>query len=104
MYDRLGMVRCPRENMKFNPITNELFTNDDRFIKKLSCPYMMRWLSLVPLAEGSVERARQCQNCQRPVLDTAQYTEAEILARQQQQPDLCLKIDVEGDQVLLVTS
>ena len=90
--------------MKFNPITNELFTDDERFIKKMNCPYMVSWMSLATSDDMVDSRSRLCQQCQRPVVDATQVSEQEILAMQQKNPNLCLKIDIDSDDILLVTA
>ena len=85
-------------------MTNELFTDDERFIKKMNCPYMVSWMSLTTGDDMVDSRSRLCQQCKRPVLDATQVSEQEILAMQQDNPSLCLKIDIDSDDILLVTA
>jgi hypothetical protein len=85
--------------MIFNPITQTLFTNDGQFVKKLHCPYGVRWDGLVE-AHGSPHRS--CSVCQHPILDTATMADSELLSKLRSAPDTCLKVDL--DQPNLIVS
>lgn len=78
--------------MIFNPITQTLFTNDGQFVKKLHCPYGVRWDGLVE-AHGSPHRS--CSVCQHPILDTATMSDGELLSKLRSAPDTCLKVELD---------
>jgi len=78
--------------MEFNPITQTLFTNEGQFVKKLHCPYGVRWDGLME-AHGSPHRS--CSVCQHPILDTAAMSDAELLSKLRSAPDTCLKVELD---------
>ena len=36
----------PDYQMKYNPLTGEIYTDKDEFVKKMSCPWLMKWADL----------------------------------------------------------
>ena len=78
--------------MKFNPHTQEVFTDTGHFLKKLHCPYRIRWQVLQQFEESP--RQRTCSECNHQILDTAQYDDTELLAILTSNPETCLKIDI----------
>jgi hypothetical protein len=84
--------------MKFNPHTNQLFTDDGHLIKRLHCPFRLDWSKLGPTDDPS---ARNCHICQHAVTDTAQRTEDELLALMSANPKACLKVDLSQDNLTL---
>ncbi len=85
--------------MKFNPITQTLFINDGQFVKKLHCPFGVRWDGLVE-AHGATHRA--CSVCKHPILDTATMSDDDLLSKLRSAPDTCLKVNL--DQPNLIVS
>lgn len=77
--------------MKFNPLTKRLFTNDGRLIKQLHCPFRLDWRKL-QLTEHV--GARRCGICEHEVTDTALRTEEELLELLAENPEACLKVDL----------
>lgn len=76
--------------MKFNPITNKLFSNNGRFIKQLHCPYKVEWDTL----EGNSENSnRSCGICEREIIDTNHLNDSEILSFILNNPNTCLKLN-----------
>lgn len=75
--------------MQFDPRTNELFTDDGTFVRRLHCPRQAEWdeLQVVPRAGE-----RHCVDCRRPVFDTATMTDAELIALMEWQPAACLAV------------
>ena len=59
--------------MKFNPITKELYTDKDEFIKSLYCPFRLRWNSLDPNNSYS----KKCSNCDSLIIDTKLFSDEE---------------------------
>ena len=76
--------------MQFNPLTNELYTSKGEIIKKLNCPYAMQWDTL----HGKGTPYRECSKCSHLIIDTAFFTEEELLHALKNNPDTCLKIDL----------
>ncbi len=77
--------------MKFNPLTKELYTNDNKLIKKMHCPYpSLRWDDLSSL-DGTM--SRYCAICESNVVDTSEYTDEALMQLLREKPDSCLKID-----------
>ncbi|WP_395742172.1 hypothetical protein [Prosthecobacter sp.] len=77
--------------MKFNPHTQELFTEEGRLLKRLHCPFRLDWSKLGPTDDPA---DRRCGICQHTVTDTAQRTEAEVVALLQGNPQACLQVDL----------
>ena len=76
--------------MKFNPLTNTLYTDKDEFIKKLACPFQMNWSELQPIHEG----VRNCKQCNHSIIDTAIIQDHELLEMVKTNPNTCLKVDL----------
>lgn len=84
--------------MKFNPLNNQLYTNEGALIKKLHCPLESRWDDMV---QGSEFRFRNCEGCQRPVYDTAFFNDHDLLKLIEQDPHTCLKIDLNQNNLIV---
>jgi hypothetical protein len=84
--------------MKYNPITKEIYTDADTFLKKLHCPFSKLWkeLSQTDLLEG-----KMCDQCQKTVFDTALLSDNELLNLVSQQPSTCLKVDLNQNNLTL---
>ena len=76
--------------MKYNPITKTLFTDDNQLLKKMHCPYKMDWNNL----ESTSQTTRSCTTCQKPIYDAMQLSDNELLDIFKQNPDTCVKIDI----------
>jgi hypothetical protein len=85
--------------MKFNPTTKQVFTNSGELIKKLDCPFRMDWEGM----EKASDHHRSCTVCGRAVLDTEKFSDAELLARVKEDPQTCLKIGLNQENVILVS-
>ena len=77
--------------MKYNPITKQLFTKDNRFIRQLHCPLGKHWEQLTP---ASNLQAKICNTCQKAVLDTSLLKDEEVLKLVSNDPHTCLKVDL----------
>jgi hypothetical protein len=85
--------------MKYNPITQELYTDAGVFLKKLHCPLAKRWEQLDPT---SGVYAKTCSTCNKPVYDTSLLADSELQAMLQNAPETCLKVDF-NQQNLIIT-
>lgn len=87
--------------MKYHPQTRRLFTDDGRLIKRLQCSRNPSWKAMGP---GDRPEARRCALCNLDVLDTAKFSDAELLAIVEAQPSTCLAISANQDNITLTTS
>ena len=78
--------------MKYNPITQELYTDTHTFLKKLHCPLAKKWEQLDPTSD---EHAKTCSACNKPVYETSLLADSELQAILQNAPETCLKVDLE---------
>ena len=86
--------------MQFNPITNTLYTDDNRLIKKMYCPYTsLKWNDLSS-KEGSIDRF--CDICENSVVETANLEDEVLLKLLQDKPETCLKVDWHQENVRIV--
>ncbi len=76
--------------LKFNPVTNQLFTDDGQLIKKLQCPYRIDWDSL----EEDLGNAgnRKCSQCNHNIIDASNYPQEALVKMLGEAPNTCLKI------------
>ncbi|MCH6199022.1 hypothetical protein MMU07_05515 [Aquiflexum sp. LQ15W] len=86
--------------MKFDPITKDVFTDQGEFIKQLYCPYKMNWAAL----EGTDSNRRKCSNCDHFIINTEHLGDSELLKMVKQNPEVCLKIDLNQDNVKLTSN
>ncbi|MDB5004933.1 MAG: hypothetical protein JWQ34_3158 [Mucilaginibacter sp.] len=77
--------------MKYNPITQTLFTDSLTALKKLHCPLNKHWDELTNIAHS---QDRLCATCQHQVLDTALLNERDLQRLLQLNPNTCLKVDI----------
>jgi len=86
--------------MKFNPLTNTLYTDTDKIIKKMHCPYpSLKWNNLSSIA-GSMDRF--CDICEHNVIETKEYTDEVLLKLLQEELTTCLKIDYNQENLRIV--
>jgi hypothetical protein len=86
--------------MQFDPRTKTLYTDHGERIKTLYCPLRMAWEEL----EGSSKSPhRNCASCERDVLDTAQFTDEELLAIVRADPETCLCVRARQANVTILT-
>lgn len=86
--------------MRFDPNTKELFTDSGELVKVLHCPLRMRWEQLGTRASSP---HRTCGECDHPVLDTAEMSDAEVLATVRAEPSVCLCVRASQANVTLLT-
>ncbi len=78
--------------MKINPITKELFTDEGTMIKRLHCPYNVRWDALESI--HNIDTVKKCSICNHEILDTASLNDADIYRIVTNNPNTCLKVDL----------
>jgi hypothetical protein len=86
--------------MKFNPLTKEIYTDKGEFVKTMNCPYKMNWDNL----ETTIINMRKCANCDHLIVDTEVITDDELLKMVRQNPAICLKIDLNQQNIKIVTN
>ena len=86
--------------MKFNPITKEIYTDKDEFVKRMNCPYKINWDNL----EDTNSASRKCENCDHLILDTAFLTDYNLLNLVRENPNICLKIDLNQHNIKVVSN
>jgi hypothetical protein len=84
--------------MKFNPLNNNLYTHQGALIKKLHCPRHTQWDDM---DQSSEFRVRNCAGCQRAVYDTAFFSDPELLQIVENNPDSCLKVDLNQNNLIV---
>lgn len=75
--------------MQIDPLTDNLFTDTGRFLKKLHCPLQKTWDALHPTA---VPGTRHCADCKNSVHDTAAMTDQDLVDLLEANPHACLKV------------
>lgn len=85
--------------MKFNPLTNKVYTDRYQFIKKLHCPYKMQWNDM----EGNKSSHRHCSMCENTVINTDQIEDQKLLSIVRKNPKCCLKIDLNQDNITIIS-
>lgn len=77
--------------MKFDPITNTLYTNEGTFIKKMSCPLKIDWNDLT--ISKKVPYKRDCSACNHQIIDTRYFSDNELIEIMKADPTTCLKVE-----------
>ena len=85
--------------MKFDPISNRLYTDEKVLLKQLHCPYGMSWDSLQTTGDGAV---RLCDVCERSIIDTAGLRDDELLAIVRVNPSTCLRVSLNQDNLRVI--
>jgi hypothetical protein len=84
--------------MKFNPIKKEVFTDSGEFIKKMDCPYRVYWENLEVLDATQ----RKCEICTHSIVDTAFFSDDELINMVRQNPATCFKINLNQPNIKIV--
>ena len=61
--------------MKFDPLTKDIYTDKDEFVKTMNCPYKMSWDNL----EATSSTLRKCANCDHLIVETEGLTDDDLL-------------------------
>ena len=86
--------------MKFNPITKEIFSNQDEFIKKIDCPFKMSWENLKPTNSSN----RKCSICDQVIIDTKQLSDENMIELIKKDDNICFKIDINQNNLTITTN
>jgi len=86
--------------MRFDPITKQVYTNNGEFIKKMNCPYKINWDTL----EATSTTSRKCSNCDHLIIDTEYMSDDELLHLVTQNPDTCLKLDLNQQNLQIISN
>ena len=85
--------------MKFNPITKNLFTDNNVLIKKINCPFYIRWSGLpITKADG----VRRCNLCEKSITDTNGLTDEVVLEMVRLDAKICLKVNLNQTNITVV--
>jgi hypothetical protein len=76
--------------MKFNPKTKEVFSDDNIFIKKLSCHLTISEKDLIK----QTSQIDICRFCKKEIFDTSYLSDSELLNLFKLKPNTCIKLDV----------
>jgi len=86
--------------MRFDPVTKEIYTDKNEFVKRMNCPYKMNWDNL----EDTNSTLRKCTNCNHLIVDTEFLTDDDLLVMVRNNPNTCLKIDLNQRNVLILSN
>jgi hypothetical protein len=76
--------------MKFNPVTQDLYTDAGAFLKKLNCKFDVSWELMEPISNS----ARNCGNCKHSVYNTEDFSDSDLIDLFHQSPQACLRLDL----------
>ena len=83
--------------MKFNPITNELLTDNGKLLKKLHCPLAKQW----EIMNQATPTYKVCNTCSKAVYDTALLSEDSIQELINNDSHACLKVDLNQENLTI---
>lgn len=75
--------------MKYKPSTRSLYTDQGQLLKVLACPFVAQELELQRTGPTKVN----CRTCDRSVLMAHYYSEQDLQALLQNEPETCLLVD-----------
>lgn len=84
--------------MKFDPIHKDLYTDGGKRIKRLHCPYGVKWEQLPPGNSGF----RTCSVCKHQIVDSATLPDEELLCMTEADPDTCIKVDLNQPNIIVM--
>ena len=85
--------------VKFNPITKNLFTENNVLIKNINCPFYIGWSGLSPTKTDGV---RRCNLCAKNITDTNGLTEEVVVEMVRLDANSCLKVDLNQANIRVV--
>ena len=85
--------------MIFKFATKELFSDKGVFIKKLHCPYHIKWQNLNNF-KGTANRA--CNICDKTIYNSANMSDQQIVDLVTLDPKVCLKVGLNQSNVKTV--
>jgi len=88
-----------KANMIFKLSTKELFSDKGTFIKKLHCPYYIKWQELDDF-KSSVHKT--CSICSKTIYNSINMSDHQIVDLVARDPEACLKIGLNQNNVKTV--
>ena len=85
--------------MKFNPITKNLFTDNNVLIKNIKCPFYIRWRGLSLTKDSGV---RFCNLCEKNITDTNGLTDEVVAEMVRLDSTICLKVNLNQTNITVV--
>jgi hypothetical protein len=86
--------------MIFHSDTMELYTSNGDLLKKLHCPFDFNWDEL----EVTSSTYRNCQVCKIHVVDTAYHNEDSLAELLKNNPNSCLRISLDQENIIIVNN
>ena len=86
--------------MRFNPLIKAIYTDSGDYVKIKKCLYKMRWDKL----DSTISTKRKCTNFDHFILDTAELMAEDLLQIVKQNPNTCLKIDLNQQIIKLMVN
>ncbi|MDY0206917.1 MAG: hypothetical protein RBR82_09880 [Pseudomonas sp.] len=85
--------------LEFDPIHSTLRDMHGHVLKKLVCPINKTWSSLS--SSDATASTRQCENCEKSVTDTSLLTYEQVVTAVEQDPDMCLRVRLDQDNIIV---
>lgn len=85
--------------MIFKLTTKELFSDEGSFIKKLHCPYLMKWKNMNKI-NGVPDR--MCSVCDKTIFDTEAMSDKQVVSLVEKNSDACLKLNLNQKNISVV--
>ena len=86
--------------MEIDPLNKRLYTSKGVLIKELFCPLKVGPSSTHLESDGSWS----CTKCQRQLVDTSAISEEELLDLVAKEPDTCLRVDLNQENLKIRTN
>jgi hypothetical protein len=86
--------------VKYDPINKEVYTDKGEFVKRLFCPYKINWDQLAVTSGNN----RTCTTCNHLIIDTAYVSDDELLQMLQQNPNTCLKLELNQPNLTVIVN
>ena len=80
--------------------TKELFSDKGSFIKKLHCPYYIKWQNLSNLKDSG---HKACNICNKTIYDSTNMSDQKIIDLVSKDSEACLKINLDQNNVKTVS-
>ena len=84
--------------MKLNLNTSALYSDSGIFLKTMHCPKQVSWETM---SGEQGKQSRQCLACDNTVYDTSLMSESEIIALFANNPNACVKVSLNQDNLYL---
>ena len=84
--------------MKFNPSTKVLLSNEGVLVKKLHCPYGIKWDGL----QRAQTPNRYCDLCGKTIINIQNLTDEAVIETVKNNPLACLRVDIRNPNIRVV--